>query len=336
MPDLNRQRQPDHVRRHHGARVARLPLPTGGHTGGRAVPLTLGTVGAASLPRRSSTAAPDASRPEAAPSAPARAPHQHGESPCLRGPKLPVANRSQWSLRRREAGSEATVKRTVGPQDNEPGSKGCCRGEPAGRWRSLKPNADGGEMPSASVPAGKRSMRDPRATRVAPGRAAGVDAADVGGPGNGVHATPAGVPCAGPESITRNAAPAGEPIPMRKQPTGEPCAGELHARFGGRGGASLPYPYQLDRRAPPVQSRLQGACRRRGRSLWCRAAMRSHRDSVLPSIMLKVATSACLQVPSHMTSLTNFARVSREQVIQNDELNRISGRCPRRHSRHPA
>src|SRR6516165_5323834 len=27
----------------------------------------------------------------------------------------------------------------------------------------------------------------------------------------------------------------GVPIPMRKPPTGEPCAGELHARFGGRG-----------------------------------------------------------------------------------------------------
>src|SRR5262245_54673943 len=27
----------------------------------------------------------------------------------------------------------------------------------------------------------------------------------------------------------------GEPIPMRKPPTGEPCAGEPHARFGGRG-----------------------------------------------------------------------------------------------------
>lgn len=26
-----------------------------------------------------------------------------------------------------------------------------------------------------------------------------------------------------------------EPIPMRKLPTGEPCAGEPHARFGGRG-----------------------------------------------------------------------------------------------------
>jgi hypothetical protein len=26
-----------------------------------------------------------------------------------------------------------------------------------------------------------------------------------------------------------------EPIPMRKPPTGEPCAGEPHARFGGRG-----------------------------------------------------------------------------------------------------
>src|SRR6266545_2283827 len=27
----------------------------------------------------------------------------------------------------------------------------------------------------------------------------------------------------------------GEPIPMGKPPTGEPCAGEPHARFGGRG-----------------------------------------------------------------------------------------------------
>jgi len=33
------------------------------------------------------------------------------------------------------------------------------------------------------------------------------------------------------------------PIPMGKPPTGEPCAGEPHARFGGRGGATLPDPY---------------------------------------------------------------------------------------------
>ena len=26
--------------------------------------------------------------------------------------------------------------------------------------------------------------------------------------------------------------------------TGEPCAGELHARFGGQGGKGLPDPYQ--------------------------------------------------------------------------------------------
>ena len=36
-----------------------------------------------------------------------------------------------------------------------------------------------------------------------------------------------------------------ETFPMRKPTTGEPCAGEPHARFGGRGGESLPYPYQL-------------------------------------------------------------------------------------------
>jgi len=31
---------------------------------------------------------------------------------------------------------------------------------------------------------------------------------------------------------------------MRKPPTGEPYAGEPPVRFGGRGGASLPDPYQ--------------------------------------------------------------------------------------------
>ena len=30
--------------------------------------------------------------------------------------------------------------------------------------------------------------------------------------------------------------------PMRKPPTGEPCAGKPHARFGGRGGEAVPTP----------------------------------------------------------------------------------------------
>ena len=38
----------------------------------------------------------------------------------------------------------------------------------------------------------------------------------------------------------------GEPIPMRKPPTGEPCAGEPHARFGGRGGPT-PFPTPIGR-----------------------------------------------------------------------------------------
>ena len=33
---------------------------------------------------------------------------------------------------------------------------------------------------------------------------------------------------------------------MRKPTTGEPCAGEPHARFGRRGGESLPYPYRRE------------------------------------------------------------------------------------------
>ncbi len=37
---------------------------------------------------------------------------------------------------------------------------------------------------------------------------------------------------------------------MRKQPTGEPCAGEPHARFGGRGGETLPYPYPGEEPGP--------------------------------------------------------------------------------------
>jgi len=34
---------------------------------------------------------------------------------------------------------------------------------------------------------------------------------------------------------------------MRNPPTGEPCAGEPHARFGGRGGATLPDPYHMEK-----------------------------------------------------------------------------------------
>ncbi len=35
-----------------------------------------------------------------------------------------------------------------------------------------------------------------------------------------------------------------EALPMRKPPTGEPYAGKPHVRFGGRGGVTLPDPYQ--------------------------------------------------------------------------------------------
>src|SRR5207249_4654735 len=39
-----------------------------------------------------------------------------------------------------------------------------------------------------------------------------------------------------------------EPIPMRKPPTGEPCAGEPHARFGGRG-RRKPFPTPIGLRS---------------------------------------------------------------------------------------
>src|SRR5215468_10543415 len=38
---------------------------------------------------------------------------------------------------------------------------------------------------------------------------------------------------------------ASEPIPMRKPLTGEPCAGEPHARFGGRG-RRKPFPTPIE------------------------------------------------------------------------------------------
>jgi hypothetical protein len=52
---------------------------------------------------------------------------------------------------------------------------------------------------------------------------------------------------------------------MRTPPTGEPYAGKPPVRFGGRGGESLPYPYQgnigrprlLDRRV--AKAHLKGA-----------------------------------------------------------------------------
>ena len=51
---------------------------------------------------------------------------------------------------------------------------------------------------------------------------------------------------------------------MLKPPTGEPCAGEPHARFGGRGGATLPDPYHIEiipgrqRLSKPVISTKKG------------------------------------------------------------------------------
>src|SRR6516225_4055951 len=58
----------------------------------------------------------------------------------------------------------------------------------------------------------------------------------------------------------------GVPIPMRKPPTGEPCAGELHARFGGRG-RRKPFPTPIVNQLPRigVQGRRrcpQGGCSR--------------------------------------------------------------------------
>ena len=74
---------------------------------------------------------------------------------------------------------------------------------------------------------------------------------------------------------------------MRKQPTGEPCAGEPHARFGGRGGASLPYTYQTAPRLPSPRLRFGGGgrCRidssaeqlpERGRTFLTAIAAKSH------------------------------------------------------------
>src|SRR5882724_12491502 len=48
---------------------------------------------------------------------------------------------------------------------------------------------------------------------------------------------------------------AGEPIPMRKPPTGEPCAGEPHARFGGRGRRK---PFPTPNRPGGTGNRLYG------------------------------------------------------------------------------
>ena len=40
-----------------------------------------------------------------------------------------------------------------------------------------------------------------------------------------------------------------EMLPMRKPPTGEPCAGKPHARFGGRGGDAVPTPIDVENAA---------------------------------------------------------------------------------------
>ena len=48
---------------------------------------------------------------------------------------------------------------------------------------------------------------------------------------------------------------------MRKLPTGEPCAGEPHARFGGRGRRkpfSTPYQASAGRKVKNLDSRFHG------------------------------------------------------------------------------
>ena len=57
---------------------------------------------------------------------------------------------------------------------------------------------------------------------------------------------------------------------MRKLPTGEPCAGEPHARFGGRGRREpFPTPIRLIRRKTNLDFRVRGNDEsRRGIMFW--------------------------------------------------------------------
>ena len=88
------------------------------------------------------------------------------------------------------------------------------------------------EPSAGSARKGYTRRTGPR-TRLDVGRSHGVERTHVGGAGNDVQRD---------ESLFRGRGLfticnpwTGEPIPMREPPTGEPCAGEPHARFGGRG-----------------------------------------------------------------------------------------------------
>lgn len=61
--------------------------------------------------------------------------------------------------------------------------------------------------------------------------------------------------CCGASHLDQSPA-SGEPIPMRKPPTGEPYAGEPHVRFGGRGGDASPTPIRgcLTPRPDPLRA----------------------------------------------------------------------------------
>ncbi len=112
-------------------------------------------------------------------------------------------------------------------------------------------------MPSASVPATAKQAHDTRDPRqwgwVEPtGWSERMLAALVNGVRGGKWPlAQCLLRCAGAFHHDRSPRP-GAPIPMRKQPTGEPCAGDPLARFGGRGGESLPYPYCAGRRGLKV------------------------------------------------------------------------------------
>src|SRR5262249_668567 len=96
-----------------------------------------------------------------------------------------------------------------------------------------------------------------------------------------------------------------EPIPMRKLPTGEPCAGEPHARFGGRGRLSRSRRLSGDTGTGPAITTFGGDAVEEGFQLndvmlWCALCLFLHADLPKESLLVQ-----CF----HQTQIDGLIRV---------------------------
>ena len=130
---------------------------------------------------------------------------------------------------------------------------------------------------------------------------------------------------------------------MRKPLTGEPCAGEPHARFGGRGGLGLLYPYQIgkiggqipiyeNKRAERLFCRLWGLfftavdnCRDRGGVLDPNGYNSTMSDHLKPLHWVGSSKKDLLAMPNDVVDVFGFALHLAQSGKKHDQAKPLKG-----------